>query len=153
MTLLKRILNRLFGDYAFYRVCTIATRDVGELQPGDFTFGLVLDATELENSPYPEIKRYAKAVIPENQVFGAWRNGQLVGLCRCSTRTDLEHGDPWLLSPGEAALSHLVTARPYRSLGIATKLIAFAARQMGEAGYARLYAWIWHSNIPSVRAF
>src|SRR6478672_927404 len=24
---------------------------------------------------------------------------------------------------------------------------------MGEAGYARLYAWIWHSNIPSVRAF
>jgi hypothetical protein len=65
----------------------------------------------------------------------------------------LEHGDPWLLSPGEAALSHLVTARPYRSLGIATKLIAFAARQMGEAGYARLYAWIWHSNIPSVRAF
>jgi ribosomal protein S18 acetylase RimI-like enzyme len=151
MILLKRALHGVFKEYALYRVCTIDTRDGVEPRPGDFTFGLVRDSTELQNSPYPEIKRYANAVVANNHLLGAWRTGQLVGLCCCSART--KQGDPWTLRPGEAALSHIVTAMPYRSLGIATKLITFAVRHMGEAGYVRLYAWIWHSNIPSVRAF
>lgn len=59
----------------------------------------------------------------------------------------------WPLQRGEAKLVHIVTETTVRGKGIASHMITQSTRDMLNQGFTRLYARIWHSNTPSIRAF
>jgi RimJ/RimL family protein N-acetyltransferase len=59
----------------------------------------------------------------------------------------------WPLQSGEAKLIELGTRENARGAGYASMLIAESSRRMFEGGFTRLFARIWHSNEPSLRAF
>jgi RimJ/RimL family protein N-acetyltransferase len=47
----------------------------------------------------------------------------------------------------------IVTIPEMRGFGVASHLLAYAARDMFRIGFHCVYARIWHSNTPSLRAF
>jgi L-amino acid N-acyltransferase YncA len=59
----------------------------------------------------------------------------------------------WRLRSGEAKVLYLETVVSARGRGVAPTLLRYAAAEMRNSGYERLYARIWHSNHASVRAF
>ncbi|PHZ83674.1 GNAT family N-acetyltransferase [Paremcibacter congregatus] len=59
----------------------------------------------------------------------------------------------WPLNEKEAKLVDIETTQKARGMGIAPALIAYSCAQMKENGFKKLYARIWHSNKPSIKAF
>jgi GNAT superfamily N-acetyltransferase len=59
----------------------------------------------------------------------------------------------WRIAERQAIMVDLLTVDGDRRRGLASALIAYAAAEMKRAGYQRLCAWIWHSNLPSIRTF
>jgi GNAT superfamily N-acetyltransferase len=60
----------------------------------------------------------------------------------------------WPLIDKEAKLIHIETAETMRGKGIAAALIAASSYEMiAKNGFRRLFARVWHSNTPSMRAF
>ena len=57
------------------------------------------------------------------------------------------------LKEGEAKLVQIVTDPLMRGKGVAQTLIAMSSLDMQRRGFSRLFARIWHSNTPSLRAF
>jgi L-amino acid N-acyltransferase YncA len=47
----------------------------------------------------------------------------------------------------------ILTREAFRGRGYAPVLLQYAVREMKQNRFKSLYAWIWHSNIASVRAF
>jgi RimJ/RimL family protein N-acetyltransferase len=59
----------------------------------------------------------------------------------------------WPLAPDEAKLVHIVSSPDMRGRGLAPMLLELCVDAMANKGFHRLYARIWFSNTPSVRAF
>lgn len=59
----------------------------------------------------------------------------------------------WPLQEDEAKLVQIVVDPSARGRGLASGLIAASAAEMAKQGWRTLYARIWHSNQPSLRAF
>ena len=80
--------------------------------------------------------------------------GELAAVCWLYARETYRKRDGlFRLAPDEAELAQVTTARSFRGRGVATKLIHYAAWQMGLGGFRKLYAKIWHNNTASVQAF
>lgn len=59
----------------------------------------------------------------------------------------------WPLQEGQAKLVQVYTLESHRGRGLAPQIISYSAADMGQRGFTRLYARVWHSNEPSHRAF
>ena len=59
----------------------------------------------------------------------------------------------WPLQEREAKLVHVTTRSDHRGAGHAPFLIEDSAARLRRQGFECLYARIWHSNHPSIRAF
>lgn len=59
----------------------------------------------------------------------------------------------WYGGTDEAKLVQVIVAPTMRGRGAATSLIRFAGASMLHDGFDRLYARIWVTNLPSIRAF
>jgi ribosomal protein S18 acetylase RimI-like enzyme len=151
-SILKAALARLFGDYSYYRILASPT----EFPPPDADEAssvVSADVQSLESARSEEIRAQSWYAGPGAQVF-AWRQDQeIVAVCA------FWHGDRyaerafWPLKPGEAKLVQIVVDPAFRARGIATRLIEHSSARMRGFGFTRLYARVWHSNAPSLRAF
>jgi ribosomal protein S18 acetylase RimI-like enzyme len=151
-SILKTALARLFGDYSYYRILASPTA----FPPADAAaapFVVSVDGHALSGARSEEIRAQSWYAGPGAHVFAWIQDQEIVAVCA------FWHGDRyaerafWPLKPGEAKLVQVVVDPASRGRGIATRLIEHSAAQMHEFGFTRLYARVWHSNEPSLRAF
>lgn len=139
---LRKIVRAVVGDYHFFKIYRCDLTDA----EGAPESGCIMTRT-----PEPDGTGSGNPVEAFN--FAYEEEGKQ--LCNCG----IWCGDYyrrkrnfWPLQPGEAKLVFLETDPEARGRGLAPKLIRFAMSEMHKRGFTRLYARIWHSNKPSLRA-
>lgn len=151
---IKRFARAMLGDYCLYQIYSISAEDKPIHGAGSNRFELCsVDQAEIDSSTDPLIREQAGYLGTGAAAFGCFLDGVLVATChywygeRYATRNFLP------IAPNEAKLVQITTARDVRGQGIASALIAYSTREMFRQGFNALYARIWHSNSPSLRAF
>lgn len=109
----------------------------------------VLDEEELA----PELAETRGYGGAEAIGFGLREGSELAAVCWYWWGDRYRRRGFWPLADREAKMVQITTAKAFRGKGLATRLIAASAEVMGELGYSCLYARIWPSNYPSIRAF
>ncbi|MBN9460418.1 MAG: GNAT family N-acetyltransferase [Burkholderiales bacterium] len=151
---IKRFARAMLGDYCLYQIYSISAEDnpVPDAGSNRFEFRSV-GRVEIDSSTDSLIREQAGYLGTGTASFGCFLDGALVATChywygeRYATRNFLP------IAPNEAKLVQITTARDVRGQGVASALIAYSAREMFRQGFDALYARIWHSNSPSLRAF
>lgn len=151
---IKRFARAMLGDYCLYQIYSISAEDNPIPDAGSNRFELrSVDQAEIDSSTDPLIREQAGYLGAGTAAFGCFLDGVLVATChywygeRYATRNFLP------IAPNEAKLVQITTARDVRGQGIASALIAYSTREMFRQGFNALYARIWHSNSPSLKAF
>lgn len=151
--ILKKLAGRLIGDYSPYYIYRW-TADCGAdrlSRKMGFDIRPVEDAQLAASDAL--IQEQAGYLGKESLAFGCFLDGQLVGVCFYWFGERYKPRGFWLLAQGEAKLVQIVVSPVARGRGVAQKLIQDSSRAMADAGFSSLYARIWHSNEPSLRAF
>lgn len=153
--MLSQALRRcLLGDYAFYRIFATDPRHTTPAATGELTLERITEPDILSQAGDPAIQRLRPYAGRDAVGFTARLEDRIVAACFFwYARRYQRERDFWPLQPGEAKLVEVRTDRTHRNRGVAGKLIRFATCDMAVQGFTRLYARIWHSNEPSVRAF
>ena len=47
----------------------------------------------------------------------------------------------------------LLTTSACRGLGYAGAVTSYAAHDLKNKGYVKLWTWVWHNNFPSIKTF
>ena len=152
--LLRTVAHWLFGDYRFYHIRAIDVAAVPQAPPWDGRIGPITDLADLAGAKDRTIR--ARISVDRGcgrYAFGAWVGDKLASFVILVSKKALGLKSVWPLEDGEAMLAQVTTEETFRGRGIAPILINYAARKMGELGFRRLYATIWHSSAASVRAF
>jgi GNAT superfamily N-acetyltransferase len=135
--LIKACLTLLAGDYAPYRIYTV------DLVPAPPT---------IPSEPGIEMRTIEEG--PDTLGFAAFVDSARA--CACwiwyGERYRRERNF-WPLGAKEAKLVQIETDPEFRGRGLAVKLLHHAGAEMRRRGFERMYARIWHSNVPSMRAF
>lgn len=147
--------RRLLGDYSINRIYTISCGEGLEVDSGDCHVAFLQSPEDLTAARDAAVRETASFLGEESYGLGAWVDEELVAACFIWTgeRYRHERRDYWPLRRDEAKLVQMVTAGRFRGRGIATQLCRQAPVEMGQRGFARLFARVWHSNQPSIRAF
>lgn len=152
--LIKKILRLVVGDYAVYHIYGQDTANARLPANGTGTFTVrALSRDDASGSPDAGIREQAGYLGDGALGFGCFEEDRIVGVCffwhgqRYLTRNF------WPLGPGEAKLVQIFTLPEMRGRSIAPTLIGYASAAMHNDGFTRIYARIWHSNLPSIRAF
>lgn len=150
--LLKALAGLLFGDYAIYHIYS-SEQPAGECRSSGRRCAEVHKAEVEANED--RLLRDQCWYHGEDAIGYACYDGvRIVGLCYfwhgSRYRRDRNF---WPLAEGEAKLVQIVTVPDMRGAGVAGELISFAGHDLKQRGFRRLYARIWHSNAPSLKAF
>jgi GNAT superfamily N-acetyltransferase len=148
-TILKVVCG--YDLYTIYR----SPKEIHEpAEQQNIRFKPVNDRQVILSSPSATIRGLAGFGGDEAAGFGAWSDGHLVSLCWFwwgeryrAART------VWPIDGPAAKLVQISTEETFRGRGIAAGLIQYAAYKLQQQGMGPLYARIWHSNTPSIRAF
>ena len=151
---IKRLSQLLFGDYSIYR---IYSRETGggtvDVPTGHGLHFARVEQAPVEASADTLIREQAWYFGTDSQVFAYLEGSRIISLCVFWYADRYRTRNFWPLAEREAKLVQIVTLPEKRGSGIATGLIANASAAMFTNGFVRLYARIWHSNAPSLRAF
>ena len=142
--LLKKIGNTLLGNYSIYKI-----------------YSLDLNAYQIKNALDPDIvykgneEETSGFSGPGSYGFSAINKSDETVLCQCWYWFGDRYKERnfWPLLKNEAKLIDIETRKAARGKGIAPKLISYSAINMKKNGFKKLYARIWHSNTPSIKAF
>jgi RimJ/RimL family protein N-acetyltransferase len=152
--LIKKMARLLLGDYSIYHIYSSSIENMQAIRPDSAGLGFsILEKEQTDSSAERLVREQSSYHGPETYSYACLKEDQIVGLCY------FWHGDRyrkrnfWPLADGEAKLVQIVTIPRLRGHGVASALIAYASLQMFGQGFKRLYARIWHSNLPSLRAF
>jgi GNAT superfamily N-acetyltransferase len=155
--MLKRIAKRfaamLFGRYELNRIYVLDLRS--HQNPGrDRGDVRRIGPAEMRVCDDPLIRNHAWFAEGEDvHAFGLWEQGELVATCVFWVHDRLRNTLPGDVIDRGAFLVDLVTAARARGRGCAGTLLHAAASEMKSAGFQRLFARVWHTNRPSIRAF
>lgn len=153
---LKRLARALFGDYAAYHILTRA-RGAASIPaarlPDDLACGPV-QLTQLESCVDPAIRDQAFYFGDGARAWACMdRGGRIMGLCIYWYGDRYRERNFWPLRADEAKMVEVITLPEMRGRGVAPALIAQSCESMFAHGFQRVYARVWHSNEPSLRAF
>ena len=151
----KAFARAIIAEYQLIRIYFVDTK-VREVNPREWirlasVAGEELVMREAEDS---DLRNHAWYAGQHSKGFGLWEGGKLVCLCWIWT-----YNHPALpkrfarIGADEAVLVDIITATSVRGKGYAPMLLRHAETEMRKRGYRRLWAWIWHSNTPSIRSF
>lgn len=150
----KHVARLLLGDYSIYRIFRFEPSI--DMTPGEGEGGtcvVEVDRQAIESSDLPLMREQAWYAGEGAFAYAFVEADRIRGLCF------YWHGDRylqrnfWPLRDGEAKLVQVVTAPDSRGRGVAATLIRVSSQSMRRKGFERLYARIWHSNVPSLKAF
>lgn len=145
----KRAARLLLGEYSIYCIY----RTMGGAAASVRSVAAELSQADISECPDPLLRNQAGYAGEGARAFGLREQGRLQALCFYWEGERYRRRNFWPLKPGEAKLVQIVTAEDARGRGLARQLIASSAAQLLKEGKTALYARIWHSNLPSIRAF
>lgn len=153
---LKRLAAALLGDYSAYYV--YASPRNGDTVPRDDQHGQLvvrpLDRDEIAQAHDAIISHEAAYAGPGAYSFGCLLRDRLVAVCFYWYGPRYSLRNFWPLGEHEAKLVQIITLPEARNQGVAKRLIAESLDYVTRReGIHRAFARIWHSNIPSLRAF
>lgn len=152
MSLVRSALRLALGDYSLYRIYALDARAEAPAAQTGLQFKPVTHA-QLAQCGCEALRDLAHYAVAEAHCFGAWSGETLAGACCFWHGRTYAARNFWPLRDGEAKLVQVTVDAQFRGRGVATQLLQYASHEMQEAGFHRLYARIWHSNEPSIRAF
>lgn len=150
----KWLLHLLCGEYSIYSIYSRGKDDgiIPLPKPNNFKFSRI-EAAQIEASKDLIISDQAGYHGHESYAYGYLDGSRIVGVCFFWCGDRYKTRNFWTLLDGESKLVQIVTVPDMRGSGIATSLVIHASSDMFDRGFRRLYARIWHSNYPSIRAF
>jgi len=151
----KWAARRVFGDYSIYFI--YACDDPGPEGPTDLAASAmrcqIVDEGQIASSTDAVIAGQVEYCGPDSHAFACFAADRVVAACFYWFGERYRRRNFWPLKENEAKLVQIVTVADMRGRGVAASLIAFSSREMRRRGFENLYARIWHSNEPSLRAF
>jgi GNAT superfamily N-acetyltransferase len=152
--LAKATILKVISGYDLYSIYRSPSVIHEPAEQEDVRFTTVNDQQVILNAPSATVRGLAGFGGDEAVAFGAWSDGLLVSLCWFwwGERYRLSR-TVWPLDGRAAKLVQISTDESFRGQGIAPRLIQYAAYKLQQQGMGPLYARIWHSNKPSIRAF
>lgn len=153
--LLKRLAHAILGEYSIYHVLRrdgAAGDPAVPAAPAAYRVVLVERETILASTDRL-MQEQAGYAGEEALAYACMQGDQIAGLCfywygkRYLTRNF------WPLASGEAKLVQIITSPQMRGKGVAATLIAASCADVMQRGFTRVFARVWHSNEPSLRAF
>lgn len=153
--LLKTLTQILLGDYSAYFIYSCSNKDTWpDLSNTTTQFRVLLvDEATIKASPDPLIEKQAGYAGDGSYSYACYDGDRIVGVCFYWFGSRYMKRNFWPLLDGEAKLVQIIVQPSMRSRGIATSLIASSFQDMMHKDFSRVYARIWHSNDPSLRAF
>lgn len=145
-------LRRLFGEYSYYRVFA-SPKEHGRASPNQEGFLFNVDVDMLSKADSETIKAQSWYAGPGSHNFVLIQQREIVAVCFYWFGDRYAGRAYWPLKPSEAKLVQIVVDPAHRGCGLGPRLIEQSAAVMREFGFTRLYARVWHSNTPSLRAF
>lgn len=146
---LKSLLHRLLAEYSIYWIYRCTPEDLPSAPPADDIAAVDPD----QALPAGVIGDQAGFLGAGAHAFATRADDTLSAICIYWHGERYAQRNFWPLHDGEAKLVQVITDPAFRGRGAATQLIRHSSEQMFNAGFSRLYARIWHSNTPSLRAF
>lgn len=151
MMLLRRVLQRLVGDYALYKI--YRTGCGAPRNEASYRLAPINDPAAFGRATDSEIAALRDYGGDGAHGFGAWIDDDLAAVCWYWVGDRDRQSSTWPTTRGEAKLAQITTAKRYRGRGLAAALIAYSAGEMQSRGFHTLYARVWHSNRASSAAF
>jgi GNAT superfamily N-acetyltransferase len=152
MSLLVKCARWLFGEYGLYFVYRLQAQNAAVVPA--VTHALIRpQESDLLRSPRAILAEQAWYLGPECEAFALADDAGLAAVCFYWHGQRYRQRGFWPLTRGEAKLVQIVVDPSARGKGLAAQLIQASAAEMGRNGWQALYARIWHSNHPSLRAF
>jgi len=153
--LAKNIARIIFGEYSIYYIYASPDNSHNtsqiELKSGHSV--QVVDLDTVKSSADPLIRDQVNYLGSEALAYACYVEDRIAGLCIYWFGERYQKRNFWPLKEGEAKLVQIVTVPQLRGGGIAMELITRSNMDMLKKGFSRMYARIWHSNAPSLRAF
>ncbi len=156
--LIKWMLRLLFRDYQFNRIYTLDLPSADTAMPGMLVGGAIARRMESRDefalSADERIRQHAWYLDQHAHVYGVFEGAALACVCAFWVA-----GHPRMpgrfpaLQEHEAVMVDLLTAPECRGKGYALAITRFAEQDLLSRGYHRLWTWVWHNNIPSIRVF
>ncbi len=147
----RKLARVIVQDYTLYWVVELQLKS--DVQPGRGVSTVSSELTELLETPHAEVRRTISYAGSEAAGFCIIKDGHAVAVCWFWWGKRYEERGYWPLDTVDAKLVQIVVADSYRGQGLASELLRSASAEMLAKGFKRLYARIWHSNKPSLRAF
>lgn len=153
--LIKQWAHVLLGDYSpYYIYARSAAEGVPSLPISTTDYRVEsVDETALKNSADALIREQAGYAGTGSHAYAVFEGERIVAVCLYWFGTRYLTRNFWPLVEGEAKLVQIVVHPDMRGRGIAPRLITASSQALFQQGYTRVYARIWHSNTPSLRAF
>jgi len=151
----KKLAQTILGEYSAYYVYARSVEGGSSAQPeATLPFRVEwVDESVIQCSPDPLIREQAGYAGPGSHAYACFDGDRIVSICFYWFGDRYLKRNFWPLADGEAKLVQIVSLPEIRGRGVATKLIKSSFQDMMEKGFSRIYARIWHSNTPSIRAF
>lgn len=151
----KKLTHLFLGDYSIYYVYTIAAHDsLPTLPDSSASFSVsAVDESIIRASPDALIQEQLGYAGVGAHAYACFDGERIVGICFYWSGDRYLKRNFWPLKAGEAKLVQIISLPDARGRGVATRLVSASCQQLLGNGYTRVYARIWHSNTPSVRAF
>lgn len=152
-TIAKKVSSLIISDYHLYKIFYI---DKAKLSDESLPSGI--DFIELKDG-LPEydsdLLSKNKSYLGEGAIgYACLYQEKIVGVCFFWFGDRYKRRNFIKLSASEAKLVQVETCKSMRNRGIAQGLIKYSSRQLIDShGFSKLYARIWHSNIPSIKSF
>jgi RimJ/RimL family protein N-acetyltransferase len=153
--LLKALTRLLFGEYAFYYIYTRSAKDFSRQEAtASSTFRVIpVNASLVLKSDDPLIQQQVGYAGLGAHGYACLDGQRIVGICFYWFGARYQKRNFWPLLEREAKLVQIISLPEMRGRGIASLLIGWSCQDMLEQGFDRVYARIWHSNTPSIKAF
>lgn len=153
--IVKKAARALLGEYSAYQIYSQSRKDPLSARPTTTApFSVVpVDEFAITSSLDALIRDQVGYAGLESKAYACFDRDRMVAVCFYWHGNRYLTRNFWPLVGGEAKLVQIVALPDMRGRGIATMLIAASCHDMMRQGFNRVYARIWHSNVPSIRAF
>jgi GNAT superfamily N-acetyltransferase len=151
--ILKGVARAVFGQYQVYWILAAQPERPRPTYSKQRIVVKEVSIDAIASAQSPTLRDQTWYVGDGAHVFVAEYGNQPVGACFYWHGERYLSRNFWPLLPGEAKLVQVIVDPAHRGKGVATALISSSATAMRLAGFARLYARVWHSNYPSLNAF
>lgn len=154
--LLKSLFGKLLAEYSIYWIYQYpGPNNQASASPAEIMGQSIrrLTPEDVTNSASEVIRDQAGFLGEEAIAYGFIEGEDITAICVFWYAQRYAKRNFWPLKSGEAKLVQIITDPNFRGKGAATRLISAASASLLSGDFTTLYARVWHSNTPSIKAF